>query len=66
MFLTAYQQVRKESKDKTLPDWMAWANALRDSLKGLHEYVKVRLLLISIRQGASTLHLSVYFSSQRF
>jgi hypothetical protein len=38
---TACLQVRKESKDKSLPDWMAWANALRDSLKGLFDFVKV-------------------------
>lgn len=33
-------KVRKDSKDKTLPEWMAWANALRDSLNGLYAFVK--------------------------
>ena len=33
-------KVRKDSKEKTQPDWMAWANALRDTHKAIAEFVK--------------------------
>jgi len=33
-------KVRKDSKEKAAPEWMAWANALRDTHKALAEFVK--------------------------